>query len=214
MSQIESDNDDDIERDDEKDNDISSPSTMFSSKSTSLFAHLCTEQMKRLDLEEDLRRYLQDACGWTEAQLASSPAVFFSMAGARNLSTAHVLAKRARAQRRRARRAQVQAEGAEKAEKANKADEADVVKVLHTFPLGAQAEIARVLRKLARLDVKDYKAAYQLVEGANDGADANEGVQVEKVHVKIKQEPGVVVKEEQEDAALMRMLRRWDIKGN
>ena len=102
---------------------------MFPNASTSLFSHLCKEQTVRVSLDADLQEFLQQKCGWTNATSASSPAVFFSMVGARNLITAHTLAKQLRP---------------------TTALNAKVEDVKAAFPLAAQVEIEYALECLCR----------------------------------------------------------------
>jgi len=67
--------------------------TMFGKGSSSLFAHLCIKRNEDTAFEADIQTFLTQTCGWTNADSASSPAVFFKMIGASNLITAHSFAR-------------------------------------------------------------------------------------------------------------------------
>ena len=108
---------------------VQNPMRMFAESSTSLFSHLCKEQVKAVSLDEDLQEFLQQKCGWTNARSASSPAAFFNMVGARNLITAHTLAKQLRG---------------------TTALTVKVDDVKAAFPLAAQVEIEYALECLCR----------------------------------------------------------------
>jgi hypothetical protein len=108
---------------------VKNPITMFRAGSSSLFAHLCTQRHEDTTFEPDIQTFLTQTCGWTNADSASSPAVFFKMIGASNLITAHSFAM------------QLQ----RKSPLTSKFEE-----VKATFPLAAQVEIDYGIECLCR----------------------------------------------------------------
>lgn len=108
---------------------VKNPMHMFKSDSTSLFAHVCRQRSKEIDLDHDLVSFFEQKCGWSRPTSASSPAVFFKMIGASNLITAHTLARQIRC-------------------KAALGEKLEQTKAI--FPLAAQVEIDYALECLSR----------------------------------------------------------------
>jgi hypothetical protein len=108
---------------------VRNPMRMFSDTSTSLFSYTCKQRSKEMDLDDDLTSFFEQRCGWSNTDRACSPAVFFKMVGARNLISAHTLAR------------QVDRKSA----LSDKCEETKAV-----FPLAAQVEINYAMECLRR----------------------------------------------------------------